>query len=330
MPRDAVNEKVQIGVEATPGTLVAATRRLNALSFEAGVEFDADEFRPTGSKFPTLVTPTKEWTAFDVAGRVTYDEIVYPASSVFGTATVTPGSGPDAGTSSWRFVAGSGSDTTPKTFTVEEGQTDRAHRAGRVTLESLGFTFDRNNAPELSGSAFGLALEDGITLTAAGVTDTPPVPVQIGEVTVYLDATAGAIGTTKLGGLFDVELELGDRANPVWLIDAALDSFAGVAEGETMGEGSMTLEASAAGMAHLATARAGATRFLRIEAIGPNIAATSVPHRFRLDAAVKIADVDDFGEQDGRRTIGYSFTVVRDGTLGHGMALEVRNALTAL
>ncbi|GIV51034.1 MAG: hypothetical protein KatS3mg038_1555 [Candidatus Kapaibacterium sp.] len=60
--RATINQVTQLGVETTPGTAVAANRRLTGLQIgleRAGEHTQA--YRPTGGKFSTIVVEGKEW-----------------------------------------------------------------------------------------------------------------------------------------------------------------------------------------------------------------------------------------------------------------------------
>ena len=85
--RSSVAQVQQIGVEVTPGTAVAATRRLGAMTLTPSINAETDPYRPQGSKFPTVMTMNREWTELAMEGKPTYEEVVYPLAMV-GTAPV--------------------------------------------------------------------------------------------------------------------------------------------------------------------------------------------------------------------------------------------------
>src|SRR5687768_754043 len=125
--RQWINQVCQIGVESTAGTAVAANKRLSALSLLPNVKANVQRFRPQGYKYPTVTALGKEWTEAPLTGVPTYTEIVYPLSSVLGTAVITT---PGGGTTSrlWTFNPSTTTDDAPKTFTIEMGSAVRAHR----------------------------------------------------------------------------------------------------------------------------------------------------------------------------------------------------------
>ena len=124
--RSTIFEGIQIGVETTPGTLVAASKKLLAMTVEVGVKPEVDVYRPTGSKFATVTALAKEWVEGSISGPLSYTDIVYPLSSIISTATPT-----GAGASkTWTFSSNPDGPDMNKTFTIEGGSSGRAHRFG--------------------------------------------------------------------------------------------------------------------------------------------------------------------------------------------------------
>lgn len=326
--RAAVNQVTQLGVEATPGTAVAANRLMSSFGIGLAPEVEVDNFRPRGQKYDTIVAPVKEWSAGDLEGRPDYNELAYLLSSVLTTGGVIAGGG--AGSFVWSFLPSSAADDAPKTLTVENGSSVRAHRAPYVLVTELGLTFDRDAGVSLDGAVMGQRIEDAVTLTAAP-TQLPSVPVLVTGVDVFMDPTFAGIGATKLARVKSAEFTIGDRWNPVWIIDSTKPSYAAHTEGVPSARFELTMEADAAGMGLLPVLRAGDTRFFRVRAQGPLIAgATS--YQLVLDLSAKVLDVGDFEEADGLVTIGWTFDVVHDPTAGWARAfrIDLTNTLAAL
>lgn len=335
--RSDLQETTLIGVEAVNGTAVAATRRLAAASIDLSISTEADEFRPSGSKFATIVTQLKEWTEGDLEGRMTYDEMVYLLSANVGTAVVaatTP-----AGGFLWTFSPNVNAADAVKSLTVENGaQTGavRAHRAPYVLVTELGWKIERDGAPELSGSVMGQRLEDGITPTAgATVVTGGPVPLQVGTVCVFMDTVAptAAAMATKLTRVRSVEFTYGDRFNPVWVLDCTVTGWVAHVEAEPSAEFTVTMEADAQGMGLLPLLRSGDTRYFRVEATGPQIAAGPpvVNHLFRFDIACKLTDVGSFDEDEGLVTIEWSGIAAATTAWAAGpFRYQITNTLAAL
>lgn len=324
--RSTLNQVVQLGVETTPGTSVAASKRLQSIGIEPSVSVEMDQFRPSGQKFRAVTTLGKEWIEAPIAGRGSYTELVYVLSSVINTAVITT---PAGGTTSrkWVFTPSSTADDTPKTFTVEHGSSVRADKFTYGLVTELGMTFNRD-AIEVSGSMLGRALQDNITLTASPTT-IALVPIIPTQVSVYLDTTSGGLGTTKLTRAISAEFSLGSRFAPVWVLDAANTSFVNHIESEPDLTCTLMLQADAQGMALLDQLRDGTSRFLRIEAVGTTIE-TTITYQFTIDMAVKVADTGGFTDADGVYAIEFNFVGVHDSGWGKAVEVSVINTLTAL
>ena len=92
-------------------------------------------------------------------------------------------------------------------------------------------------------------------------------------------------------------------------------------------------EADSQGMESLTAMRNGATKFLRIEAIGPTIYdqnSVLVQHRLRLDVAGQVSEVSDFSDEDGVYAIEWTFGSVVDATWGKAFTAEVVTTTAAL
>jgi hypothetical protein len=326
--RSSLTQNIQIGVEATPGTAVAATKRLQSVGIEPSPSVEMSQFRPIGSKYNALSTLGKEWIEAALTGRATYTELVYVLSSVVNTGVVTTPGGATAARQ-WVFSSANRSPDVPKTFTVEHGSSVRADRFTYGLITEMGLTFNRD-AIELTGSMMGRALEDNIVMTAAGsVTAIPLIPVLPTEVSVYLDDDALSLGTTKMTRLISADFSLGSRFGPVWVLDAANPSFVNHVETEPDLSCSMTLQADAQGMALYEAMRAGDTKFLRIEAIGQEIE-SGQDYMLTLDMALKVSDTGGFSDADGVYAIEFSGVGVNDETWGKAFQFTVVNELTAL
>jgi len=325
--RASLNQVIQIGVETTPGVAGTVTKRLSATSIEPSVSTVVDQFRPMGQKYKTIATLSKEWVEAGITGKGSYNEMIYLLSSVGTTAVIsTPAGGTAAKT--WTFSPSSSADDTPKTYTVEHGSGVRADKFTYGLITEFSMSFSRESV-EISGSMMGRAITDGIALTAAGVTDIPLSPILPTDVTVFMDSTSAALGTTKLTRLLSGEFSIGSRFGPVWVVDAANPGYVAHVETEPDLALTLTLEADLQGMSFLNTLRAGSTQFIRIQAVGPIIDAT-VNARFVLDIAVKVGDIGSFSDADGVYAIEIPLVGVHDAGYGKAWVASVTNLLAAL
>lgn len=323
--RSTIFQTVQLGVEVTPGTAVAANKKLQGLSIEPSPQTEVDTFRPMGTKFPTLTQLGKDWTQAALSGRPLYSELVYVLASVLKTATPSSlGGAPVA--YSWTFTpTGSASDT-PQTYTVEHGD-GRADKFAYGLIREFGITINRGEV-SLAGQMIGQVLSDGITLTGSPTALTVD-PVYPTHWTIYSDTTSGGLGTTKLGRVIEAEWKIENRWGPLWVVDASLPSWVAHVETEPNLSLRLKVEADANGMAWLARARDSATRFVRLEAIGSVISGAN-NRRVRIDQACKVSNVGSFADEDGVYAIEFTLAGVHDATWGKNVEVNVINEVSAL
>ena len=322
----SIFQVVQVGMESTPGTAVAATKKWTGLQVEPGVQTEIKRYRPTGYKFGTVSALTKEWTEASIRGPLTYTEIVYLLCGLMGNTTPVNGSPTTAKV--WTFNVDSDGADTPRTFTVEQGSAERAHRFAYGLVTGLTLSFG-NDGAEVSGSMIGKALQDGVTL-AAGATEVALVPVTRPQVTVKLaDTMAGLGAAAALTRVVSAEWTLENRFAPVWVLNGASDWPAHV-EMEPSGTAKVMVEADAEGMGLLTTMRANAMKFMRIQATGAQIGAGPATYSVLIDCAVKVSNVGPFSDQDGLYAIEWDLELQHDATAGYATRVTVTNELGSL
>ena len=321
--RATLNQVTQIGVEATPGTSVSATKRLPALSITPGIQTAINSFKPVGGKFNTVGALGKEWVEASYEGPLCYNHLTFLLASLL-TAD-EPARQDVTAAYKWEFAPAQNDMDAPLTFTVEQGS---AVRAGKFTYGLVnGFTLEIDReAANVSGTMIGQAYQDGITMTASNVKDVPVQPVQPTEIDVYLDSTAAGVGSTKLTRVLSLSIEVADRYAPVWTLNSAVDGFAAHVESAPTATITMLMEADAAGMGLLTAMRAGAKRFLRLKATGPVIAGTYA-YSLTWDMGVLVREVGEFSDEDGVYAIEWTFDVAYDTTWGKAMQIELINTV---
>jgi hypothetical protein len=336
--RQTVTQRQQIGVEATPGTDVPATRRLGSMSINMGVASESSMFRPRGTKFATVQALNQEWTEGDLEGQPTYDEVIYPLAGAVGapvTSQIMDAATP-TGAYQHVFTPSSSELDSPKTFTLEQGDATQAEQITHLLITAFGLDVSRSEV-SLSGSAFGRSVEKGITLTPGLAIPSGQVPILPGQFCVYTADTAAELsdpGATHLTRVISVNPSIGDRYNPAWFVNCQEPSFTTWTEnpeGPTS-ENAMTLEADAVGMGLLDRLRDGATVYFRLVATGPEIMA-GVPesaYKFQWDMAVKAREVDTWSDEDGIWAIPYTFQVVHDETWNKSQVITVVNSRATL
>jgi hypothetical protein len=88
----SVNRVTQIGVETTPGTPVAASRRLQSGGFDLTRQTEYTNFRPPGFKFDSASAKLREWASGSFTGGLAYNEFHVLCASALKTpaAAATP------------------------------------------------------------------------------------------------------------------------------------------------------------------------------------------------------------------------------------------------
>lgn len=322
--RATVNQSAYFGVEAAYGDLAALTHRLRSVSLAVDPQATSEIFRPDGSKFGVLSVPGPEWIGADLTGKPTYTELMWLLSSLIDDGTHAAITGGKSHT----YTIVEGVADTPISLHLAQGDAVRAHEFGYGLVQELAFDITRQ-AANLTGRMIGRQLIDAVDLSAISVTDVPLIPIVPKDYSVYVDASAAALGGTKLTRAFRLQPRLGNRYNPVWPIDAANASFATHVETPPAAECTFLFEADTAGMARLPEFRNGTSIFVRIEAVGPLITGSTF-NKLTWDTCYKIREVQRFEDSDGVYAIGFVAEAVKDSTWGKALNVVLINNLADL
>jgi len=322
--RSTISQQVQIGLEVTPGTGVPANKLLTSLGFNPSPQLNFVEFAPPGFKYDSIVALLQEWSSSALSGYPTYTEIVYPLSSILVAATPST----SGGVSTWTFDPASGAPDEVKTFTVERGSDVQAERIVHGLVNELGLQFSRTQSG-ISGSMLGRAMETGITLTASP-SSIGLVPILPTQIDVYLDDDAGSLGGSLIIHYISANWSIGNRFSPLWVLDSSLNSFVTIVEIKPDAKVELSVEANSDGMAILDNARDGSTKFMRIQATGPDIPATATPYSMTIDVACKVGGTGGLGDQDGVYKADYTMRIVHDNDWGQAMEVVVVNDVASL
>lgn len=319
-----INRVVQIGLETTIGTSIAAGKLLQGMMIEVGPEVEVSTYRPSGGKFETVASLDREWSSADISGPITYTEIIYPLSSMLKKVSPT-----GAGTSkTWVLAPAQTAADTIATFTVELGSAVRAQKFSYGIVTELELTFS-TQGNEVKGSMIGKAMSDGITMTTTPTALTL-LPVLSKEVSVKLADTQGALtAASALLRVVSVGWKMGNRFGPVWVLNQATDWAAHVELPIDL-ECTLRVQADAAGLALLTTMRAGATKFMRIGCVSAELAETAIPFSLQIDTACKVTGVSKFEDEDGQEVIEWTMGGFYDVTWTKATEITLVTTVAAL
>lgn len=311
----SIFQTVQLGIESTPMTPVAANKKLLALSIVPSVSVEADAFRAMGNKYPSFVTLNKDWSALDLSGKLTYNEVLYALVSLL--SQPTPAQQGATAAYKWTFVSDTDGEDAGKTFTVEQGDANSAWRVPGVRVSGLTLVFNRNEV-SLSGAAIGGQMETGITLTAAPTSMTPK-PVLPAHLSFKMaDTQAGLAGATPLTRGFSLSFALTDKVNLAWPVGQNPVTV----EKEPKLEHMLKVATDTVGMGMLATMRAGSTKWFRVKATGALIAA---PYYYdvQIDFPAQISNVGKMSDEEGLYLMEYTLAGIHDATWGKSFQIDV-------
>jgi hypothetical protein len=321
--RATVTQGVYLAVESSPGDGTTPNRQLTSFTIEPGVQVEMQKFRPTGQKLESIIVPGKEWVESSITGLAEYNELHYLLSGIYG-ANRTPQ--PSVATAhQWSHILQARQPDEVVTFSFVQGDDNIAHSFDYGLITELGLNMSRDGI-QIEGTMIAHELEVGATVPHAP-TSPAEVPILPTEVSIYLSDTYGSLGSSKLTRALMCNQKIGNRHNPVWVLDASENSF--VAHVETAPDFTyeLTVEANDDGMDLLANMRAGDTLYCRQQAVsGVDVPSTATPFSYTCDAATKISAVDKFSDEDGVYAIKYTLSAVYDPVADLAVETELINA----
>jgi hypothetical protein len=329
--RSSVDKGVQLGKETTPGTSVAANRRVLSLDVQWSPNLMTQQYRAAGRKYNSASVVH----GMDMRGQwnspLDFASLVYPFSGYVGAVITTPATG--VLSRNWAFVPVMvGRDPNATTFTAERGDAAAAQKVTFLQFNSIQGRWQRtDNGANLTmnGDVFGRKAVDGQTLTPTPTTVIQK-PAAAPQIKIYADTSFGAIGTTLVTSAYEGGFNLGAKFAP----------FCGFDGTDTMQD---TVEVAPPltfdfKTAHNAQSRgfysnlvANQVYFVRYEVIGALIEG-AINYKFVLDICGNFSAA---AEEDQSGVYGYAYTLnaVEDATFnttGGVWLLNIVNTLTTL
>jgi hypothetical protein len=318
----SVFQGVQIGVESSSGTPVAANKKLLAVSLIPTPQTEVKPFRAMGNKFASFASLNKEWSGLKVEGVPTYNEIVYLLSSLLHYSAPVQQASSTA--YKWSFTSNTSGADVGKTLTVEQGDSNYAWRVAGAKISGLTLGFSRNEV-SVSGNGVGQKFDIGVTLTPTP-TSLTPVPILPTHVKFYMaDTQAGLAGATALTKSFSMEYSLTDKFGLAWAVGQ--DPIA--VEGEPNASAKLVVATDADGMGLITALRNATTKWFRIEATGETIVDT-YKHKLTIDFPAQIQNVNDPTNLENVYTVEFGLLPIHDSTWGKSVSIDVITNLSAL
>lgn len=331
--------KHQLAKESSFGVAATATR---VVPWRGAIEVNPNRTDPdvdVGLIDPTLAplegakAVTGSWD-----GPVDFDNlaIVYSAGVKGG---VSPTGGGAAKT--WTFQAGSAVADPFDTYSDEWGDdtsdgsgTDGIIGLGGV-LDSWTISFGEELGPfQLAGSTVYADATLGDTRTAGLSVSSTPIWMYGADTEVFLDATAGAIGTTKLAdAVRGAQVNVQNNLDQKRYANGSNTRFklAAFGRGARVIEVQFTVEKTAATIAERATLDDSPVpdRFLELRTTSPSIITGSTPYSNSIRIPARLISATD-GEIGGNTTITFTYRAFYSATLSYAFRAVLVNALTAL
>jgi hypothetical protein len=324
--RASVTQALYLAAETAHGDGTQPDTIVNSFDITPGAHIDFQRHRPTGQKLESIIVPGKEWTEFDMTGLAMYSELHYLLACMFGPNQVTQPQ-TAGGVSTWKFILSARQPDEVLTLSWVSGDENIHEAFSYGLLTELNLNMSRDGI-EIAGAGIGRALTTDNDIPHAP-TSLPEVPIIPKEISVYLDDTYATLGDTKLSRALMLNQRIGNRHNPVWVLDAANPSFVAHVELAPDFMYELTVEADDEGMGILDHAREGDTLYLKTTADSPtDIPTSATPYSYECEAAVKVAEVTKFEDRDGVYAIQYNLAAVYDSAHDLSVEMTLKNGAT--
>lgn len=325
---------LQLGFEgaATPGTLVAATKKLVGSGRMMPLdERDYEDF-PRGVTAPVTAggITQRKGSALEHEGHLTYEEILYALEMGLKDVPTPTGAGPYV----WAFSPVLNAERDVRTctaeFVVQDGSTKHYEReSGYHVCSEFEVGIVAGEPATLNFTTFGRAEQvSTVTGSLTPITGRAPVPSSLFK--LYLDDTwAGLGGTQKAALIRAATLNVSTGMMPDYTLDGRADlDFTQLLTGMLGFELSITIEHTAAAATEYDKWRTPALRFARL--IADNGAAGAANKKLQFDLAGYYREPPEFDQEDGIELLTATIVGEYDPTSGKMIEVTVTNGLATL
>lgn len=291
--------RIQIGAEVTPGTRVAATRRLigSGVSFTREQAVEPFEDHVSGTLVRAVRSPvvTRNGTLLEYTAPMSFEEILIPLLLGMEGGVTPTGAGDEK---TWVFDPAVNAVPDQDSYTFEWVEDDLAGNAyeveaGYAFLESFRITGGVEGVPEM---VINVRMRKAAESTATAAI---AIPIETEAPNLlwshFMDEAFADLGDTQvLGQVISFEYEYTTGLTARYYQDGNVDlDFSGVQAGKRMAELTLTVAINPAASGSFvrdeqAAKDAGSLRFHRLQIDGPTI--DTLPAQVIIDGAYYHAD----------------------------------------
>ncbi len=304
----------------------------NAVQFPCGIFTD----------FTMNVTREEVSVTSTMIGQALSTGATFTATNQVTTITFT--GTPTSGTWTITFQ---GQTTTPLAYNATTAAVQTALAAlsnigaGNVTVTgtasvsyviTLAGTLAATNPPVMTCNTTGLtpATTNTVVLTTPGTPKiVEQVPIIPNQVSIFMDPTYAALGTTQLIEVTSFSFSITGRWAPVFYVDATHNSFVDIVEALPKITGKIEMKADATSDAFLAQLRAGTTKYMQVVCTGAAITGGG-NYSAKFNLPFQIEKPEGYTDQGGLYAFGWTIAPVTDPIAGYAAQVVLVNQTATL
>ena len=297
--------KIQLGVETTKGTAVAATaiwRGLGVIKDQEEVLFPEENVGYLGGTDRSYIA--RYWGELSMPEvEATYEQL--PHLFEAGVATEVPTQDGTSGSGYiYAYAAPTTQQNTTSTYTIEGGDDQQAEEFDYCFVKSLTLSGEGQGALFMSADWVGRQVTNTTFTGTLSPVDVEEILVNNGV--LYIDSTGGTIGTTTVAEtLFGVNLAWTTGMQEYWAVDGSKDFSITKQTGDEIVLG-MTFEHNASAVLEKAEYRDNITRLVRLKFDGTALTSTGTTYSTKtliVDMAGVYEDWSVLDERDGNDVV---------------------------
>lgn len=325
--------RVQLGLESTPGTAVAATTIWRG----TGLIQDKRDLKWPNETIGHYMGVTRTYTPKLLAGitfeqvEATFEQIGY----LFAAGVENVVSGTPDGTSGgsgyiYEYDLSDTSANSVKTYTIEAGDDAQAEEIEYAVVEAIRLSGKGGEALFMSADWFGRQASKCSFTSSLSLPTVEEILFSKGK--LYLDAVSGTLGATQKQNTFlGMDLELKTGWQPRWTGDGGV-LFSGIRLSRPELRVKVTFEHDATAVAEKDYWRGETPRQMRITFQGSALAVAGAYtyKTLQIDLAGQWDNFNKIGELNGNDVIEGTFRAAYDATAGLLARFTVVNELASL